>query len=80
MCILEEFILFEDMLLTKEQIYRLYCFLNFLTDKSLEINVIKFRGDDIIILVEPIKGEIENRAWRITSEGELIDSPSFFHE
>ena len=68
------------MLLTKEQIHRLYLVLNFLTDSNMEVNIIKFSGDDIIILAEPIKGEIENRGWRITPDGGLIDIPSFFHE
>ena len=68
------------MLLTKEQVYRLYCFLNFLIDANTEVMVIKFSGDDIIIRAEPIKGEIENRVWKITSEGELIPSDSFFYD
>ena len=68
------------MLLTKEQIYRLYCFLNILTDDGLEVMGFKFMGGDIIVNVEPIKGEIENRVWKITPEGELIPSPSFFYD
>ncbi len=68
------------MKLTKEQIDRLYLVLNILCDDSADVFSVKFMGGDIIINAEPIKGEIENRAWRITPEGEVIDSWSFFHE
>ena len=68
------------MILTREQIQRLYSFLNFLTDDSTDIKQIKFSGDDIIVLAEPVKGEIENRGWKITPEGKLDDIPSFFYE
>ena len=51
-----------------------------LVDDDTEVKKIELMGGDIIIRTEPIKGEIDNRVWRITSEGELIDSPSFFYE
>ena len=65
---------------TKEQVFQLYCFLNTLIDTEIEIKKLDIMGGDIIIRAEPIKGEIENRAWRVTQEGEVIDIPSFFHE
>ena len=67
-------------ILTKQQIQRLYSFLNFLTDDNTDVKQINFSADDIIVLAEPVKGEIENRAWRITPEGDAIDVPSFHHE
>ena len=68
------------MLLTKEQIYRLYCFLNVLADDNVEIKHLEIIGSDILLRAEPIKGEIENRVWKITPEGELIPSLSFFYD
>ena len=68
------------MILTKEQVFRLYCFLTTLVNDDADIKNIKFRGDDIIVLIEPVKGEIENRGWRITPEGKLVDIPSFFYD
>ena len=68
------------MILTKEQNFKLYCFLNTLIDDCTEVKKFEIMGDDIIVRAEPIKGEINNRAWRITPEGELIDSLSFFHD
>ena len=58
------------MILTKQQIQSLYTLLNFLTDDHVDVKQIKFKSDDIIVLVEPVKGEIENRGWRITPKGE----------
>ena len=71
---------FPFMILTKQQIQRLYKFLNFLAADDTDIKQIKFSGDDIIVLAEPVKGEIETRGWRITPEGDVIDVPSFHHE
>ncbi len=68
------------MKLTKEQILKLYYFLNYLCDSNIEIKYFEIMADDIIVRAEPIKGEIENRVWRVTPEGEVIDSPSFFYE
>ena len=68
------------MLLTKEQIHKLYWILNFLTDDNAEIKHLEIMGDDILVRAEPIKGEIENRAWRITPAGEAIESQSFFYD
>ena len=68
------------MLLTKEQNFRLFSFLSTLINDDTEIKYLGIQGDNILIRAEPIKGEIENRVWRITPEGELVDSPSFFHE
>lgn len=68
------------MKLTKEQVLTLFYFLNNLIDSDIEIKKFELMGGDIMIRAEPIKGEIENRAWRITEEGELKDIPSFFHE
>ena len=68
------------MQLTKPQIQGLYNLLNFLTDDNADINKIKFMGGDIIVLAEPIKGEIENRGWKILPGGEVNNIPSFFHE
>lgn len=65
---------------TKEQVLGLFYFLNTLIDDGMEIKVFKIRGDDIIVLAEPVKGEIENRGWRVTSEGEVEDIPSFFYD
>ena len=47
------------MILSKQQIQKLSNLLNFLTDDNTDIKQIKFRGDDIIVLAEPVKGEIE---------------------
>ena len=68
------------MTLTKQQIQKLYTLLNFLADDNADVNQIKFMGDVIIVLAEPVKGEIENRGWRITPEGGVEDIPSFFHD
>lgn len=68
------------MILTKQQIQRLYNLLSFLTDDETDIKQIKFAGSDIIVLAEPIKGEIENRSWRITPKGVVIPAESFFYE
>ena len=68
------------MLLTRKQVYRLYWFLNTLVDDSTEIKYFGIMGDDILVRAEPIKGEIDNRVWRVTPEGGLIDSLSFFHD
>ena len=68
------------MKLTKEQLHRLYFFLYTLIEDDMDVKCIKFSGDDIIVLIEPLKGEIENRGWKITADGCLDDIPSFFHE
>ena len=68
------------MILSKQQIQKLFDLLNFLADDNTDIKQIKFRGDDIIVLAEPVKGEIETRGWKITPEGKLDDIPSFFYE
>lgn len=68
------------MILSKQQIQRLYNFLNFLTNDNTDIKQIKFMGDDIIVLAEPVKGEIETRGWKITPEGEVKDLSSFSHD
>ncbi len=68
------------MLLTKQQIQKLYNLLNLLIDDKVDVNQIKFAGDDKIVLAEAVKGEIENRGWRVTPEGEVKPILSFFHD
>ena len=68
------------MLLTKMQIQGLYNILNFLTDDNADVNQVKFMGSDIIVLGSPVKGEIENRGWRITPTGETEPIESFLHD
>ena len=54
------------MKLTKEQVYRLYVFLNVLVADDTDIKNIKFMGSDIIVNIEPIKGGLK------TEHGELL--------
>lgn len=68
------------MKLTREQVDKLYYFLHTLIDNNIEVKVLEIKADAIIVRAEPIKGEIDNRVWEITTEGELIDSPSFFYD
>lgn len=68
------------MKLTKEQVLGLFNFLNILVGDETEIKHFGIMGDDILIRAEPVEGEIENRAWRITQEGKIIPSESFFYD
>ena len=65
---------------TRKQISRFYFFLNTLIDDDTDIKHLEIMGSDILLRAEPVEGEIENRVWRITPDGEVIDSLSFFHD
>ena len=69
-----------NMKLTKEQVLQLFYFLDFLIDQDADVKQLKIRGGDIIITVEPVKGEFENRAWEINPDGKLEPVPSFFYD
>lgn len=68
------------MRLAKKQLQKFCMFLYVLVDDDVDILEIKFMGSAIIILREPVKGEIENRGWRVTQEGELEPIASFFYD
>lgn len=67
-------------ILTKQQVQALCNLLYFLIEDYTDVKQIKFMGDDIILIVEPVKGEIENRSWRINPAGAVIPTVSFFYD